>query len=124
MSSISTGVDPEVARWTRKWKHWIAEPMRRRPLRRWPPMPSLQDCDGSRVRRPPDWRTRWRAPVSNPLVEPDSGRLQNRQAVAAPRLVGSTPAPLRYAESGMVERIRGTWTRVSETERPFAEVRD
>jgi len=21
------GVDPEVAQWTRKWKHWIAEPI-------------------------------------------------------------------------------------------------
>jgi hypothetical protein len=42
-----------------------------------------------------------------PLVQPNPGRLQNRQAVVTPRLVGSTPAPLRWAESGMVKQFAG-----------------
>jgi hypothetical protein len=40
-------------------------------------------------------RARGRRPCSNHFVEPNPSRLQNRQAVVAPRLVGSTPAPLR-----------------------------
>ncbi len=82
-----------------------------------PPRHSLLRClgtrfetrvrDGSGAQTPRNrgfWRaqlasrtTRGRRRSQNPSV------YANRQAVVAPRLVGSTPAPLRWAESGMVE---------------------
>jgi hypothetical protein len=78
MSSISTGVDPEVARWTRKWKHWIAEPMRRAAATAL--AANAESAGLQRIARPTAAglahtlaRTRL-----EPLVEPDSGRLQNR----------------------------------------------
>ena len=50
-------------------------------------------------------RDRGRRPHSNRFVEPNPPDLQNRQAHVTHALVGSTHAPVRQAESSMVERF-------------------
>jgi hypothetical protein len=74
-------------------------------------------CGGSTAQRPQTaWESHFRA---------DCARLQNLCGVATPRSVGSTPAPLRQAVSGVLARIVAcSSSRLSERDLPLKSAQD